>query len=489
MKVPSQAIIGVPLIESYFANLSHTKVRRSLQVPAKLSTNAGLTVGGKAFDFAFGSTGQQERKRWQRSVRACRENFGPIWDSLNQRRNPHDFFKLLVEKAGKDVPPVHRFRIHKLAQSETQNLAHAQAMRVMVEQITDAGHWEPHTFALPQVGVAAGPSPIKCLIPSSAGPGSNINRVVRMHEQDFHEWMDLRALCVQQDRSSRRLRTRSAIRYDKRLRKVRRLETDGVTPITIAPSTVTEALLSIGVSPGSVVLMHPDAIVAAQFPAMPNEQRLDLLIDAIEAAIGRNGTLLMPTFSYSFTKGEAFDVCRTPSSVGMLTERFRTRPGVHRTSDPIFSFACRGPLARELCAISVTECFGAEESIFATLHRLDAWIVYLGCSINQAGTFVHYVETAYGVDYRYKKTFSGTVIMPSGETVERSVVYNVRDLTRRSEADLRRLERRLADDGKSRTVEVGRSRIMAATARDHFDMAWKMLDEDPVSLIAEGAHG
>jgi hypothetical protein len=27
---------------------------------------------------------------------------------------------------------------------------------------------------------------------------------------------------------------------------------------------------------------------------------------------------------------------------------------------------------------------------------------------------------------------------------------------------------------------------MAVTARDLFDTAWKMLDEDPVSLIAEG---
>jgi hypothetical protein len=28
---------------------------------------------------------------------------------------------------------------------------------------------------------------------------------------------------------------------------------------------------------------------------------------------------------------------------------------------------------------------------------------------------------------------------------------------------------------------------MAVTATDFFDTAWKMLDEDPVSLIAEGA--
>ena len=259
-----------------------------------------------------------------------------------------------------------------------------------------------------------------------------------------------------------------------------------VTPSTLAPSDVTNALTSIGIRPGGVVLVHPDAIVAAQFPPLPNEQRLDLLIEAIEAAIGSDGTLVMPAFSYSFTKGEPFAVGNTPSAVGMVTERFRSRPGVRRTSDPIFSFACRGPMARELCALPVNECFGAE-SVFGALHRRNAHIVDLGCSMTRGGTFVHYVETAHGVDYRYRKVFSGTVISVHGDTAECSVVYNVRDLARRSDADLRRLQKRLADDGKSRTTEVGRSRIMAVTANDLFDTAWKMLDEDPISLIAEGA--
>ena len=60
-----------------------------------------------------------------------------------------------------------------------------------------------------------------------------------------------------------------------------------------------------------MVLVHADAIVAAQFPAvhpaMADDERLDLLIGAIEAAIGTDGTLVIPAFSYSFTKGEVFE--------------------------------------------------------------------------------------------------------------------------------------------------------------------------------------
>lgn len=259
-----------------------------------------------------------------------------------------------------------------------------------------------------------------------------------------------------------------------------------VSRAAIEPSDVSNALLSIGVTKGSTVLVHPDAIVAAQFPPMPAEQRLDRLIEAIESAIGPSGTLIIPTFSYSFTKGEIFDVLNTPSAVGLVSERFRTRPGVLRSADPIFSVAARGPLAREMCAIPVKECFGPE-SVFAALHRLNADIVDLGCSMSRGGTFVHYVETAHGVDYRYPKVFSGTMVLSNRQTCECSVVYNVRDLTRKSDGDLRRLQKRLADEGKLRSVEVGRSRILAVAASGLFDTTWKMLDEDPVSLIAEGA--
>jgi aminoglycoside 3-N-acetyltransferase len=219
---------------------------------------------------------------------------------------------------------------------------------------------------------------------------------------------------------------------------------------------------------------------------MADEQRLELLIEAIEASIGLGGTLVIPTFSYSFTKGEGFDVLNTPSMVGMVSERFRKLPGVLRSSDPIFSFASKGPLARELCEIPIKECFGPN-SVFGALHRLNADIVDLGCSLSRGGTYVHYVETAHGVDYRYRKEFSGTVILPNREARECSVVYNVRDLARQSEADLRRLQKRLAEDGKLRSADVGRSRILAVAANDFFDTAWKMLDEDPVSLIVEGS--
>jgi aminoglycoside 3-N-acetyltransferase len=254
----------------------------------------------------------------------------------------------------------------------------------------------------------------------------------------------------------------------------------------ISPEEITAALHAVGVRAGDVALVHSDAIVAAQLPPMPDDQRLDLLLGAIDSAIGANGTLVMPAFSYSFTRGEPFDVLHSPSTVGMLTERFRTRAGVCRSSDPIFSFSATGPQARSLCANPVQECFG-KDSLFAALHQLNCQIVSLGCSLSNGGTFTHYVEKSHGVDYRYDKTFHGITITLDRREEPSSVVYYVRDLNRNSGADLRRLHASLDSQGKLKSHVVGRIRIFAIRAVDFFSTAFQMLDEDPLSLIGEGA--
>lgn len=253
----------------------------------------------------------------------------------------------------------------------------------------------------------------------------------------------------------------------------------------LSPNDITQALQSIGLHPGETALVHCDAMVAAQLAPMRDEERLDTLIAAIEAALSPRGTLVMPAFTYSYTRDEDFDVLNSASRVGMLTERFRTAKNVCRTLDPIFSFAARGQHASLLCTCPVTECFG-RESAFAALHELNCHIVCLGCSFTNGGTFTHYVEQCHQVDYRYNKAFPGTTITTDGQRYSSSVIYYVRDLNRNSGADLQRLQQNLSHSGHLRSATIGRIRITAVHACDFFDTAWQMLDDDPLSLIKEG---
>ena len=247
---------------------------------------------------------------------------------------------------------------------------------------------------------------------------------------------------------------------------------------------IAAALGACGIGPGDTVMLHSDAVVAAQFRTVPAEKRLDLVLDAILAALGPEGTLVLPTFTYSFTKGEAFDPDLSPSTVGQLTERFRLRPNVLRSRHPLFSVAAQGPLAGAFAASATADCFGPGTA-FDLLYRHRGKIACLGCGFDRV-TFVHYVEQRAKVDYRYLKRFEG-VIRRTGTDEATSVSYLVRDLARDTPCDLGRLKGRLQETGKLRSAAVGRVGLLAVTARDFLETADTLLAEDPAALIREGA--
>ena len=251
---------------------------------------------------------------------------------------------------------------------------------------------------------------------------------------------------------------------------------------------IADAFWQCGIRPGDLVMLHSDAMVAAQFPPMPPEARYDLLIDAILNFLGDDGTLVMPTFTYSFTKNEVFDVCHSPSTVGVITERFRQRSGVLRSPDPLFSLAAQGRLAEVFSRVSDPDCF-SRQSGFGLLHQYGGHNVCLGCHLNSGVTFVHYIERCRGVDYRYMKTFSGEIVFATGERRAAQAHYYVRKLDRDSGVDMMRLRHYLSETKRIREVPVGRVGMIAIKTTDFFDAANELLDQDPHALIREGMIG
>jgi len=247
---------------------------------------------------------------------------------------------------------------------------------------------------------------------------------------------------------------------------------------------IVDAFRSCGIAAGDTLMLHSDAIVAAQFADLSPGKRLDLLIEAVLKALGGAGTLIMPTFTYSLARGESFDPAASPSTVGAVTEHFRRRPGVLRSEDPLFSVAAFGRLAPVFAAAATADCFGPG-SAFDLLLRNDGKIACLGCAFDRI-TFVHYVEQCKKVDYRYPKRFDGAIIR-QGRSEAVSVNYVVRDLARETPVDLARLKRKLQDTGKLCSTAIGRVGLTSVKARDFFDAAAALLAEDPVALIREGA--
>ena len=139
--------------------------------------------------------------------------------------------------------------------------------------------------------------------------------------------------------------------------------------------------------------MHSGLRGALRLAGATREEKLQTLTDGLRDSVP-GGLLILPTFTYSFTEGEPYDRAQSPSTVGVLTEHFRTLPGVRRTADPLFSCALLGelpaPWDERLMAVGDTDSFG-EHSIFAMLEELDAQLLFLGVDFEMC-TFVYRVE-------------------------------------------------------------------------------------------------
>ena len=56
------------------------------------------------------------------------------------------------------------------------------------------------------------------------------------------------------------------------------------------------------------IIIHSNAAGIYQFQNKKNSKKLKLFIESIKNYIGRNGTILIPTYNYDFTKGKTFQL-------------------------------------------------------------------------------------------------------------------------------------------------------------------------------------
>ena len=78
-----------------------------------------------------------------------------------------------------------------------------------------------------------------------------------------------------------------------------------------------------------------------------------LYFDCIKEILGPEGSMLVPTYSYTFGKSFAtnialFDPKMTPAETGPFPEYFRKQAGTKRSSDPMVSVCGIGPICKDL---------------------------------------------------------------------------------------------------------------------------------------------
>ena len=245
---------------------------------------------------------------------------------------------------------------------------------------------------------------------------------------------------------------------------------------------ILSALRVANIQEGDVILVHNNIDLLRHLPGRPKrKEAMAILLDCFLEVLGPSGTLVVPAFNYDFCRGMPYDHKATPSQVGVFSNYVLKAPRALRSLHPIFSMAAVGPRAAELCEGVSKSAFGPE-SIFDRLYRANARVVFFNADF-QTITFVHYVEQAVGVSYRYIKEFSGLVTI-DGKTYEDTFTYLVRPLDDSVITELGRLYRRLMDRGLMIRVPLHEGFVLQVPAVDMVEETRRALLEDPYFLLA-----
>jgi aminoglycoside 3-N-acetyltransferase len=156
-------------------------------------------------------------------------------------------------------------------------------------------------------------------------------------------------------------------------------------------SALVQQLADLGVRCGGVLLVH------ASFRAVrPVEGGPLGVIRALRAALGPDGTLVMPTMTDG---ASVFDPRVTPSDgMGIMAELFWRQPGVLRSTHPGGSFAAEGPHAARICAPQPLSPPHGPDSPVGRVHDLDGQVLLLGVTHGE-NTTMHLAEALAKVPY------------------------------------------------------------------------------------------
>tara|TARA_Y100000310_G_scaffold333939_1_gene412544 strand:+ start:1010 stop:1927 length:918 start_codon:yes stop_codon:yes gene_type:complete len=237
-------------------------------------------------------------------------------------------------------------------------------------------------------------------------------------------------------------------------------------------SDFVKSLRDAGIRKGDIIFVHSRVSAFGKLLTFDRNFLMQSLVDSLKEVVGNEGTIIMPTFTYSFDKNEPFDVDKTQSTVGALTEFFRKQDDVIRTAHANHSVAVWGRNREDLANVG-KDTFD-ENSIFGKLHKLNGKIVFLGAPF-QSCTFIHYIEQMYEVPYRYMRTFKGKVIIGGNEKEEEITFYNKHDVFFSS---FSKFEKYLLEKGLMKNMELGAGNIRVVECKDMFDEGYKFLDKD-----------
>ena len=234
-----------------------------------------------------------------------------------------------------------------------------------------------------------------------------------------------------------------------------------------------EGFRDLGVEEGETLLVHSSYKSLGEVDGGPQT-----VVRALEAALGPEGTLIMPTFNFDFNKGVPWDVRKTRSKMGALTEIVRMDPRARRVFHPFYSFAVLGKRAEMLGNLRYKSSY-ERNSVFGKLRDLDGKIMVIGLSYNNSMTFFHHIEQMEGVDYRFLKQFTGEVTDDNGKTYTDTFEMLVRDIDKGVMTMVDPMGALMEQAGIVKIRKIGEAEVKLMKANEVYRFTAREMKRDP----------
>lgn len=228
-------------------------------------------------------------------------------------------------------------------------------------------------------------------------------------------------------------------------------------------------LIALGLHEGDTVLMHSGFSHFSGFTGSPDD-----VIDCLLSLIGENGNLLMMSMPYGGSSqayaesGATFDVLKTPSALGIISETFRRRSGVIRSANPLHPVLAAGPMAKWLTADHERLCHSCgKRSPFARFLHLNGKLLFYD-AIFRSLTFVHYVEDRWGdrLPVRLYEDEPATIpVKLPGDRLFESRQFLFSKIAR-ERRNFSAIENALTTSGQLVSGRIGNTNLLLTSARD-----------------------
>ena len=168
---------------------------------------------------------------------------------------------------------------------------------------------------------------------------------------------------------------------------------------------ICSALKNANVKKGDTIFCHSNlGFFGKPYGIRDTNSLCRLFFNSFMRVIGKSGTLIVPTFSYSFFKKENFKV-NSKSEMGIFAEYVRNLNQSERSIDPNFSVSICGKNKNYFLNNTFNNTY-SDKSFFDKFHKINGKIV----NLNFLGsTIIHYYERKLNVPYRFDKKFSGKI--------------------------------------------------------------------------------